>query len=165
MSSIEEKITANFDGIEVRKIEEGRIEVKTKKEALLSTLNFLKDEGYGHLGLVSCVDRIEEGIFELVYILSRYLVGGEVAVDQASLIVKTEVPRGNPTLVTSVKVFETAEPYERELHEMFGIVFSGHPRLTPLFLERDIDLPPMRKDFDTRKYVEEEFESIPPVED
>ena len=71
----------------------------------------------------------------------------------------------DPQFVTSIPVFENAEPYEREIHELFGINFKGHPRLIPLFLERDYKIPPFRKDFDTKKYVEETFDKIPFVED
>ncbi|GAH89124.1 unnamed protein product, partial [marine sediment metagenome] len=35
----------------------------------------------------------------------------------------------------------------------------------PLFLERDYEIPPFRKDFDTRKYVKETFDKIPFVEE
>ena len=42
--------------------------------------------------------------------------------------------------------------------------FEGHPRLTPLFLERDYEIPPFRKDFDTRQYVADVFGSVPTVE-
>jgi len=37
--------------------------------------------------------------------------------------------------------------------------------LTPLLLERNYEIPPFRKDFDTRKYVKDVFEKIPFVED
>jgi len=50
------------------------------------------------------------------------------------------------------------------MHELFGIKFEGHPRLTPLLLEREYKIPPFRKDFDTRKYVEEVFDKIPLVD-
>ena len=70
-----------------------------------------------------------------------------------------------PLFKTVTAIFPNAEPYERELHELFGILFEGHPRLTPLFLEREYKIPPFRKDFDTRRYVEEVFDEIPSVED
>ncbi|MFO7899588.1 MAG: polyprenyl synthetase family protein, partial [Planctomycetota bacterium] len=77
---------------------------------------------------------------------------------------KTKVPRDEPELESVVPIFEIAEPYEREIHELYGVHFAGHPRLIPLFLEREYEIPPFRKDFDTRQYVEDTFGSIPPVE-
>jgi NADH-quinone oxidoreductase subunit C len=47
--------------------------------------------------------------------------------------------------------------HERENHEMFGIIFEGHGDLSPLLLEDWDNLPPMRKDFDSRKFVKEEL--------
>jgi NADH-quinone oxidoreductase subunit C len=58
-------------------------------------------------------------------------------------------------------VFRHAQTYEREIHEMYGVFFEGNARLTPLFLEHWRGPPPMRRDFDTRKYVEETFGSPP----
>jgi len=81
------------------------------------------------------------------------------------LIVKTRISREKPQLETVTGIFPNAGTYEREIHELFGINFEGHKRLTPLLLEREYEIPPFRKDFDTRKYVEEVFDKIPLVED
>nr|HDM59989.1 NADH-quinone oxidoreductase subunit C [Bacillota bacterium] len=80
------------------------------------------------------------------------------------IILKTPLPRDEPRFKTVIGLFPNAEPYEREIHEFFGIDFEGHPRLTPLLLERDYEVPPFRKDFDTRKYVAELLDSVPPIE-
>ncbi|MFW6006326.1 MAG: NADH-quinone oxidoreductase subunit C, partial [Candidatus Bipolaricaulota bacterium] len=108
-----------------------------------------------------------EGELELVYLLNSYLREDEEygEREKESIIMKTRIPRKNPQIGTSIHVFDNAEPYERELHEMFGISFDGHPRQTPLFLEKEYEIPPFRKDFDTREYVEKEIEPIPAVED
>ena len=81
------------------------------------------------------------------------------------IILKTRIPREKPQFKTTTGIFPNAEPYEREIHELFGIKFEGHKRLTPLLLERNYEIPPFRKDFDTRKYVENVFGNIPSVED
>jgi len=47
---------------------------------------------------------------------------------------------------------------------LFGVNFEGHPRLTPLFLEREYETPPFRKDFDTREYVRNTFDAVPEIE-
>ena len=126
-------------------------------------LSFLKDKGYDHLALISCVDWIEKGELELVYIITSYLKENSeyTGREKINIILKTRIPREGPKFKTVMSVFKNAEPYEREIHELFGIDFEGHPRLTPLFLEREYKIPPFRKDFDTRKYVEEVFDKIP----
>ena len=132
--------------------------ITVKKEKILNNLKSFKDKGLDHLALISCVDRIDEGKFEIVYVLSSY---GK----NETAILKTGIPRQNPKIPTAIEIFENAEPYERELHELFGVNFEGHPRLTPLLLEREYKIPPFRKDFDTREYVRETFEGIPFIED
>ncbi len=132
--------------------------ITVKKEDILNTLRSFKDKGFDHLALLSCVDRIKENKFEIVYILSSYE-------EAKTVILKTTIPRQNPKIPTAIEIFENAEPYERELHELFGVNFAGHPRLTHLLLEREYKIPPFRKDFDTREYVRETFESIPFIED
>lgn len=164
--SLKQELESAFKGILVTDRRENRVSIIVKRGQVLAVLRFLKDKGFDHLALVSCVDWIEEKEFELVYILTRYMQGDEEHTDQQSLhlIVKSRISRQSPQLETVTGIFSNAEPYEREIHELFGIKFEGHPRLTPLLLERDYDIPPFRKDFDTRKYVEEVFGNIPSVE-
>ena len=135
-----------------------RIVLKTKQENLLPILEFLKREGFRQLKAISCVDWIEEGEFELVYHLSSLNT-------PLHIMVKIRVERENAQIETIIKIFENAQVYEREIHELFGVKFRGNPDLSPLFLENWQDLPPFRKDFDTREYVKEKFEQIPFVEE
>jgi NADH-quinone oxidoreductase subunit C len=164
--SIKGQLESTFKAVAITVPEDTRIVVNVKKDQVLTVLGFLKDRKFDHLSLVSCVDWIEEKQFELVYILTRYMQGDEERTDQERLhlIVKTRISRQSPQLETVTGIFPNAEPYEREIHELFGINFQNHPRLTPLLLERNYEIPPFRKDFDTRKYVEEIFGNIPSVE-
>ncbi len=166
-SSLKKELESSFKGLDIRIPEKDRLIVTAKKDSILSILSFLKERGYEHLALVSCVDWIEEKGFELVYILSTYMQDDNQYKDEqrTNVILKTRISRENPEFSTVIPIFQNAEPYERELHELYGINFEGHPRQIPLFLERDYKIPPFRKDFDTRKYVEEVFDKIPFVED
>jgi len=164
--SIKEQLESTFKAVVVTIPENTRIVVNVKKEQAWAVLRFLKDRRFDHLALVSCVDWIEENEFELVYILTGYMQGDEEHThrERLHLIVKTRIARQSPRLETVTAIFSNAEPYEREIHELFGVKFEGHKRLTPLFLERNYEIPPFRKDFDTRKYVKEVFDKIPLVE-
>lgn len=164
--SLKTKLDSVFRDIEAELADDDRLTIRVPRDSVVPVLSFLKEEGCDYLQLVSCVDWMERGEFELVYVLSSYT--GEVNppdAARANVLVKTDLPRANPSLPSSIGVFPSAEPYERELHELFGIDFEGHPRLKPLFLERAYEIPPFRKDFDTRKYVEDQFGRIPPVEE
>lgn len=164
--SLAELIQATFDGILVDIPEENRVVITAEKEAVLSLLSFLKNHGYNHLGIISCVDWIADDAFELVYILHAYPAGDGAHADTGKdcVFLKTMISRERAGCISVIPVFGNAEPYERELHELYGIHFDGHPRLTPLFLEREYETPPFRKDFDTRQYVKDAFGSIPFVD-
>ncbi len=164
--SLKKKLTSTFYDIQVDIHEKERIVISARKESVLSILSFLKNQGYTHLGLISCVDWIEEKTFELVYILSAYLQDDETYTEKEKMhiILKTKISREKSEFLSVIPIFKNAEPYEREIHELFGIHFEGHPRLTPLFLEREYKVPPFRKNFDTRKYVKDVFDNIPFVE-
>ena len=115
-------------------------------------LAWLRDhQGYGHLSFITCVDRIEEGELELVYMLRSHERGHDLAV-------KCRLDREEPVMQTMHGHWAAVATYERELRENFGIQFPGCPRVEENFvLEGWDNLPPMRRDFDTRKYSEETY--------
>ena len=164
---IKKELESTFENILVIMPENSRLIVTAQKDQVMSILSFLKNKRFNHLALVSCVDWIEEKEFELVYIITSYLHDNDEYGDKNRLhiIIKTRISREDPKVISVIPIFENAEPYEREIHELFGLHFEGHPRLTPLFLEGDYEIPPFRKDFDTREYVKEVFDKIPFVED
>ena len=160
------RLDATFKGVELRSGVDGRLAVVVPREAIVPVLTFLKEDGYDYLQLISCVDWIDRGEFELVYLLSFYTedeVGGDGA--KQEVLLKTTVPREQASAPTATGVFAIAEPHEREIHELYGIHFEGHPRLTPLFLDRDYEIPPFRKDFDTKQYVADVFDRVPPIDE
>ncbi len=63
------------------------------------------------------------------------------------LLLRTTVPHEAPVLASAVEVFAGAAWHERETHEMFGVVFTGHPHLVPLLLPENFEGHPLRKDF------------------
>ena len=167
INKLKQKLLSDFNDIQVNIPEDNRMIVNTKKESLLSLLSYLKNMGFNHFAMLSCVDWIDENEFELVYILSAYPENDEQYqdIEKKNIILKTRISREKAKFITIIDIFENAEPYEREIHEMFGIHFEGHPRLTPLMLERDYKIPPFRKDFDTNKYVENTFGKVPSIKE
>ena len=160
-----DELELTFKDINISVSEDIRIIIKAVKEQVFTILRFLKDKGYDHMALISCVDWIERSEFELVYIVTPYLINNKEYIEKGDIHLKITIPRKNPEFKTIIPIFANAEPYEREIHELFGIKFEGHPRLTHLLLERDYEIPPFRKDFDTRAYVDDFFNSIPTIEE
>ncbi len=165
--SLKEELESGFKNVLVNILEDTRLVVTAPKDEVLSILSFLKNKGYNHLALISCVDWIEKKEFELVYVITSYLQKNDeyTGNERLHIFLKTRISRKNPEFKTLIPIFKNAEPYERELHELFGINFEGNKRLIPLFLERDYKIPPFRKDFDTREYVKETFDKIPSIEE
>ncbi|MEU0255644.1 NADH-quinone oxidoreductase subunit C [Streptomyces sp. NPDC006184] len=63
------------------------------------------------------------------------------------LLVRTTVPHDAPALPSAIGVYAGAAWHERETHEMFGVVFEGHPDLGHLLLPENFEGHPLRKDF------------------
>ncbi|HMA99946.1 MAG TPA: NADH-quinone oxidoreductase subunit C [Spirochaetota bacterium] len=161
--SMKNQLLSLFTEIQIDIKKDNEMIINAAKNAIIGILSFCKSKGYEHLALVSCVDWIEQKKFELVYILSPYPEQEPEfsKKEKTNIILKTRIDREQPEIVSVINIFKNAEPYEREIHELFGINFNGHPRLTPLFLERTYKIPPFRKNFDTREYVKKVFDEIP----
>lgn len=121
-----------------------------EKEATTEVASFVKSRGFDHLSDVTVVDYIDEEEFELIYHLWSHS-------DRERLMLKTRIPRKKAVIKSLAPLWSSAHMHERECHEMFGIDFDGHADLSPLLLEDWDEIPPFRKDFDSREYVLEKF--------
>jgi NADH-quinone oxidoreductase subunit C len=63
------------------------------------------------------------------------------------LLLRTLVPREEPALASATGIYRGAAWPERETHEMFGVIFEGHPGLAPLLLPDGFEGYPLRKEF------------------
>ncbi len=138
---------------------EKRIRIDAKKKYVSSILLFLKiQKGYIHLNHISCVDWIEEGEFELVYIVWNPKT-------KLTIMVHTRIDRENPEMWNIDSIWDQANTYEREIREMFGIQFTGLVGREEFILEDWQEMPPMRKDFNSQLYAIETFQMRPGRED
>jgi NADH-quinone oxidoreductase subunit C len=158
MKSVIAKLTEIFD-VRPKILRDRQITVEVDKNRVSSMLLYLKNQmGFIHLNHISCVDWIEEGQFELVYIVWR-------PEDKTTVLVKTRIDRENPEMENIDTIWDQAHTYEREIREMFGIEFPGLKAPREFILEGWEGPPPMRRDFDTRKYAMETYETRPGRED
>ncbi len=66
---------------------------------------------------------------------------------QDRINVKTRVGVDDPTLPSVIELFPTADHQEREVYDMFGVVFEGHPDLRRILMPEDYEGFPQRRDF------------------
>lgn len=88
----------------------------------------------------SASDEAAEDSFEVVYDFNCYS-------ELCRVTLRTRVPRSSPEVPTISDIYQGANWHERETHDFFGIIFSGHPDLSPLLLPEDADFHPLRKDY------------------
>jgi NADH-quinone oxidoreductase subunit C len=150
-----DKIVAKFgEKTEIASVKPDRIRVNVNKENVHDVAEFIRDElNFDHAESVSGVDYPKDKEIEVVYHLGSYT---DSSLASQILVLATRAPReekpipGNDaTRLPSLRdVFYSVEFYEREVFEMLGVYFEGHPDNRRLLLPEDwADLPPLRKDF------------------
>jgi len=114
-----------------------------KIAALRDAAKYLKDEhGFDYLVDVSSVDNFGDSPrFEVVYELCNLGKGSHIRL-KASLASDEE-----PVAPTVVDLWPTADWHEREVYDMMGIKFDGHPNLTRILMWEGYPYHPLRKDF------------------
>jgi len=125
--------------IEANVKKERRIFVKVAREAFKEAIKYLVNElGFKHLSTITGVDLGKK--LEIIYHLAY-----KGAIE---LSLKVDIPKGKPKLPTVTNLIPGAILYEREVHDLLGIVFEGHPDLSPLLLPEKWprDVYPLRKE-------------------
>lgn len=151
MTGIVDKVK-QIDGAAVTVQRDNRIFVDVSKDKLTGALYSMKLLGFNQLSIMSAVDRIEDGEFEIFYVLYDYK-------EKVNGVVRTRISRDKAEIETVEKIYPPAHTYERELTEMFGIKVLGNSDSgKPFILENWKGQPPMRKDFDSVGYVNTHYE-------
>jgi NADH-quinone oxidoreductase subunit C len=118
-----------------------------RPEALLRIMGSLKEPPYSYKLLLdlTCVDfRGDTGAFEMVYHLYSLDANGRVRV-------KVRLPAESPSLESLADLWRNANWLEREVYDMFGVVFMGHPDLKRILMYDGFEGFPLRKDYPLRR--------------
>ena len=109
--------------------------------AIARALRDRPELAFAFLAEVTAVDfRPREPRFEVVYILVSI-------VNRLRLRVKVRLPGHDPHVATVSDVWPAANWLEREVWDLFGIAFDGHPDPRRLLMPEDWDGFPLRKDY------------------
>jgi len=153
--NISDKIVKKFgDKVEVAFLKEDRIGINVGRENVHDVAEFIRDElNYDHVESVSGVDYPLEQEIAVVYHIGSYsdpsLARQILALSTRAQREENPIPGSDATKLPTLRdVFYSVEFHEREVFEMFGVYFEGHPDNRRLLLPEDwADLPPLRKDF------------------
>jgi len=124
------------------KDEFGELTIEVAPDNIVAALAKVKsDLKFERLTSVTGVDRYPaEPRFEVVYHLQS-------VVNKTRLRLKARVPGANPQISSACGVYRSADWYERETFDLFGIVFLNHPNLTRIMMPEGWDGHPLRKDY------------------
>ncbi|MDP3930470.1 MAG: NADH-quinone oxidoreductase subunit C [Bacteroidota bacterium] len=117
-------------------------EVSIDSKQLLPVLQTLKTEpslAFNFLFCETCVDWKTH--FTMVYHL-------ESTTHRHNLVIKANLDRVQPEIETACHLYRAAELHEREIFDLFGIIFTNHPHLRRILLTDDWVGYPLRKDYD-----------------
>jgi NADH-quinone oxidoreductase subunit C len=119
----------------------GKGALQVAPAAIGEVLEALRAKGFKHLMSVHGVDYFPEeprlGV--------QYELLDREALDR--LTVKLRVPLDAPTVPSVATRWPTADFQEREVYDMFGVVFEGHPDLRRILMPEDYEGFPQRRDF------------------
>lgn len=130
----------------------GQVVLHASRDAYISVLKKLIDDGYTMCSDLTAVDYLTH--------LDRSLPGGvsgerfEVVLNLTSIAsrnrirVRVQVPESDPVMPTAFNLWPGTEAMEREVFDMFGISFEGHPDLTRILMPEDWEGHPLRKDYE-----------------
>jgi NADH-quinone oxidoreductase subunit C len=119
----------------------GKGAIDVAPPAIVEVLRFLRGKGYGFLASVHGLDYYpEEPRFGVQYELLDMR-----EVDR--LTVRLRVPSDAPSVPSVTPDWPTANHQEREIYDMYGVIFDGHPDLRRILMPEDYEGHPLRRDF------------------
>jgi NADH-quinone oxidoreductase subunit C len=137
------------EAIEDVKVFRGELTIYIRQQNLRRVCEFLRDAPdlrFQFLSDITAVDLYpKEPRFEVVYHL--------LSLDTAERVrLKVRVSGADPQVDSMIRVWPCANAFEREVFDLFGIRFEGHPYLRRILMPEDWEGHPLRKDYPTEGY-------------
>lgn len=138
-----------FEGLELAESVDGWPVATVPREAWKDACTWARERGLNFLASLTAVHYVDDGEMHIVAHLYRITRDGRM---HERLVLKTVLPDAIGESLPSVgSIWPTALWHEREVYDMFGVRFDGHPDLRRILMEADYDAHPLRKDFVDRK--------------
>jgi NADH-quinone oxidoreductase subunit C len=137
------------DALEESQVFRGELTLWVKTGSLRRVAEFLRDEkglDFKFLSDLTALDHYpNEPRFETVYHL--------YSIEQNHRVrIKVRLPGDDPRVESLVPIWPAANAFEREVFDLFGIYFEGHPFMVRILLPEDWEGYPLRKDYPTEGY-------------
>lgn len=145
------------DAVISSEVSHGELTVTLQPRALVTVVDYLKTEAncrFSTLVDITAIDLPERtsARFDVVYhFLSMY----------QNMRIRLKIAVREDEMVPSItSVHPSANWFEREVFDMFGILFSGHPDLRRILTDYGFRGHPLRKDFPTTGYIEVRYDEV-----
>ena len=139
------------DAILGAKIFRGEVTILVDKKSLLDICKFLKTNPEFELSFLADVVGVDyrniSGCFEVVYHLCSYT-------KKNRLRLKVQV-KEDEKVPSVTSIWRSANFAEREVYDMYGIQFEGHPDLRRIYMPQDWEGYPLRKDYPITGYKDQ----------
>lgn len=120
--------------------EKGEAWIDLEARNLPGVLSYLKKNGFSRLSAISGVDTGKN--VELIY---------HVFSESYYVNIRVPLPKKGLEIRTVTGIYPGANLFEREVHEMLGVFFQGHPNMEMLFLNENSPQTPLRKDSEEKE--------------
>jgi NADH-quinone oxidoreductase subunit C len=128
----------------------GEVTLIAKRDGLVELMTYLRDEPSFRFNYLSDIGGVDLGEFAS----PRFAVAYQLySLDHNHrLRVKVFLEEDDAHLPTMWNVWKAANWLEREIYDMFGVTFDGHPDLRRILMPADYEGYPLRKDFPIKGY-------------
>jgi NADH-quinone oxidoreductase subunit C len=139
-------VVALSDFAKDAKFDRNELTITVAREDILAAGEAVKKAGYNFLEDVTAVDWYpSEPRFQITYhILSHRMK------QRVRLVVRLD--SGDASIDSFIPVWPSANFYEREIFDLFGVHFAGHPNLRRIMMPEDWEGHPLRKDYPVEGY-------------
>tara|TARA_B110000014_G_scaffold242439_1_gene212030 strand:- start:12 stop:518 length:507 start_codon:yes stop_codon:yes gene_type:complete len=133
-------------------ISRGQNVLHPNRENMIEVIQNLRDEGFIVCIDVTAVDYLENPKRDLPIAIKPERF--EIVINLLShasrerIRLRVQVPEDDPSLPTLFDIYPGSEALEREVHDLFGINFDGHPDMTRILMPEEWNGYPLRKDYD-----------------
>ena len=128
----------------------GEVTIIAKREGLVELMTYLRDEPSLRFHYLSDIGGVDLGEFAS----PRFAVAYQLYSIERNhrLRVKVFLEEGDARLPTMWNIWKASNWLEREIYDMFGVNFDGHPDLRRILMPADYEGHPLRKDFPIKGY-------------